>query len=73
MWNNSMSLFGSLAGDCSILQRRLQKQNSTQQPFRGGNLSGEAASAGEFLCENLKNIHANLNHLTWRSKTGGKG
>lgn len=34
MWNNSMSLFGSLAGDCSILQRRLQKQNSTQQPFR---------------------------------------
>ena len=26
--------FRSLAGDCSILQRRLQKQNSTQQPFR---------------------------------------
>lgn len=26
--------FRKLAGDCSILQRRLQKQNSTQQPFR---------------------------------------
>ena len=26
-----------------------------------------------FLCENLKNVHANLNHLTWQAKQVAKG
>ena len=26
-----------------------------------------------FLCENLKNLHANLNHLTWQAQQVTKG
>ena len=38
-----------------------------------GNLSIEAPGRDNFLCENLKNIHANLNHLTWQAKQVAKG
>lgn len=32
-----------------------------------GNLSVEFPKEYNFLCENLKNLHANLNHLTWQA------
>ena len=38
-----------------------------------GNLSVQPPSRENFLCENLKNIHANLNHLTWQAKQVAKG
>ena len=38
-----------------------------------GNLSIEAPGRDNFLCDNLKNIHANLNHLTWQAKQVAKG
>lgn len=38
-----------------------------------GNLSVKTPPRDNFLCENLKNIHANLNHLTWQAKQVAKG
>ena len=38
-----------------------------------GNLSVEAPPRENFLCKNLKNIHANLNHLSWQAKQVAKG
>lgn len=38
-----------------------------------GNLSVNAPGRENPLCENLKNIHANLNHLTWQAKQVAKG
>lgn len=38
-----------------------------------GNLSTPPPSRENFLCENLKNIHANLNHLTWQAKQVARG
>lgn len=38
-----------------------------------GNLSVEPPPRENFLCENLKNIHANLNHLTWQAKQVASG
>lgn len=38
-----------------------------------GNLSVQPPPRENFLCENLKNIHANLNHLTWQAKQVAKG
>lgn len=38
-----------------------------------GNLSVEFPKEYNFLCENLKNLHANLNHLTWQAQQAAKG
>lgn len=38
-----------------------------------GNLSVEFPKEYNFLCENLKNLHANLNHLTWQAQQVAKG
>lgn len=38
-----------------------------------GNLSVEFPMEYNFLCENLKNLHANLNHLTWQAQQVTKG
>lgn len=38
-----------------------------------GNLSVESPGRDNPLCENLKNIHANLNHMTWQAKQVAKG
>lgn len=38
-----------------------------------GNLSIEFPKEYNFLCENLKNLHANLNHLTWQAQQVAKG
>ena len=38
-----------------------------------GNLTVEFPEEYNFLCENLKNLHANLNHLTWQAQQVTKG
>lgn len=38
-----------------------------------GNLSVEIPKEYNFLCENLKNLHANLKHLTWQAQQVTKG
>lgn len=38
-----------------------------------GNLSVEPPARENFLCQGLKAIHANLNHLTWQAKQVAKG
>ena len=47
------------------------KQCSTE--LAKGNLSEFNPSRDNFLCDNLKNIHANLEHLTWQAKQVAKG
>lgn len=37
-----------------------------------GKLSVSVPPRDNFLCKNLKNIHANLNHLTWQAKQAPK-
>ncbi len=39
----------------------------------GGNLSGVYPARENMLCTNLKNLHANLNHLTWQAKQVAAG
>ncbi len=74
MWNNSMNLFGSLAGDCSILQRRLQKQNSTQSSLFERKSVGATASAGEFFVRKFKKKYpCKSKSSDLAGKTGGKG
>lgn len=38
-----------------------------------GNLSVEFPKEYNYLCENLKNLHSNLNHLTWQAQQVAKG
>jgi diguanylate cyclase (GGDEF)-like protein len=38
-----------------------------------GNLSVEPPERDNFLCANLKNMHATLNHLTWQAKQVASG
>lgn len=38
-----------------------------------GNLSVTFPDKYNFLCENLKNLHSNLNHLTWQAQQVAKG
>ena len=73
MWNNSMNLFGSLAGDCSIFAKTFTETKQYASSLSRGNLSVQPPPRENFLCENLKNIHANLNHLTWQAKQVAKG
>lgn len=38
-----------------------------------GNLSVSFPDKYNFLCENLNNLHSNLNHLTWQAQQVAKG
>ena len=71
---------GELSEPYRDLGRGLQyMQNSVNElvaysaELSKGNLSVEFPTEYNFLCENLKNLHANLNHLTWQAKQVAKG
>lgn len=51
----------------------VQEMKSYSAALSKGNLSVAVPGRENFLCENLKNIHANLNHLTWQAKQVAKG
>lgn len=55
------------------LDQAVQEMKAYSEALSRGNLSVTAPGRENFLCENLKNIHANLNHLTWQAKQVTKG
>ena len=56
-----------------FLQRAIEEMLTYSADLSQGNLSGFYPSADNFLCVNLKNLHANLNHLTWQAKQVASG
>lgn len=55
------------------LDQAVKEMKRYSSALSKGNLSVEVPDRDNFLCENLKNIHANLNHLTWQAKQVAKG
>lgn len=65
--------FQKLGLGLNYLEQAVTEMKQYSAALSKGNLSVEAPSRENFLCENLKNIHANLNHLTWQAKQVAKG
>ena len=65
--------FRKLGMGLQYLDRAVQEMKRCSAALSKGNLSEFHPSRDNFLCENLKNIHANLNHLTWQAKQVAKG
>ena len=65
--------FQKLGMGLQYLNRAVQEMKRCSAALSKGNLSEFTPSRDNFLCENLKNIHANLNHLTWQAKQVAKG
>lgn len=55
------------------LDQAVEEMKRYSAALSRGNLSVDVPGRENFLCENLKNIHANLNHLTWQAKQVAKG
>lgn len=55
------------------LDKAVREMKDYSAALSTGNLSAAPPSRDNPLCENLKNIHANLNHLTWQAKQVAKG
>lgn len=55
------------------LEKAVKEMKAYSAALSTGNLSACYPSRDNPLCENLKNIHANLNHLTWQAKQVAKG
>ena len=65
--------FLKLGMGLQYLDKAVKEMKHYSTEISKGNLSIEAPGRDNFLCENLKNIHANLNHLTWQAKQVAKG
>lgn len=65
--------YRKLGRGLQFLEKSVQELKSSTAALSRGNLSAFAPSRDNPLCENLKNIHANLNHLTWQAKQVAKG
>ena len=65
--------FQKLGKGLQYLNHAVQEMKHCSAALSKGNLSEFTPSRDNFLCENLKNIHANLNHLTWQAKQVAKG
>lgn len=55
------------------LDQAVQELKAYSAALSVGNLSDCSPSRDNPLCENLKNMQANLNHLTWQAKQVAKG
>ena len=55
------------------LDKAIHEMEDYSAALSMGVLSDATPSRENRLCENLKNIHANLNHLTWQAKQVAKG
>ena len=56
-----------------FLESAVREMKDYSAALSKGRLSAKVPARDNFLCENLKNIHANLNHLTWQAKQVAKG
>lgn len=65
--------YRKLGQGLQYLENAIVEMKSYAEALSRGNLSVDTPPRDNFLCENLKNIHANLNHLTWQAKQVAKG
>lgn len=65
--------FQKLGKGLQYLDQIIQEMKSYSASLSRGTLSTIPPSRENPLCDNLKNIHANLNHLTWQAKQVAKG
>lgn len=65
--------FQKLGMGLQFLDHAIQEMKQCSTALAKGNLSEFTPSRDNFLCANLKNIHANLEHLTWQAKQVAKG
>lgn len=65
--------FKKLGMGMQFLEQTVTELKEYSAALSSGNLSVEPPSRENFLCENLKTIHSNLNHLTWQAKQVAKG
>ena len=65
--------FQKLGMGLQFLDHAIQEMKQCSAALSKGNLSEFKPSRDNFLCDNLKNIHANLEHLTWQAKQVAKG
>lgn len=65
--------FQKLGMGLQFLDHAVQEMKQCSAALSKGNLSEFKPSRDNFLCDNLKNIHANLEHLTWQAQQVAKG
>ena len=65
--------YQKLGKGLAFLQQAVEEMLAYTEDLSRGNLSGAYPSRDNFLCVNLKNLHANLNHLTWQAKQVASG
>ena len=65
--------FQKLGMGLKFLDKAVREMKAYSAALSRGDLSSIMPARDNFLCENLKNIHANLNHLTWQAKQVAKG
>lgn len=65
--------YQKLGQGLQFLEHSVSEMRTYSDSLSRGNLSVPTPSRDNFLCENLKSIHANLNHLTWQAKQVAKG
>ncbi len=56
-----------------FLEQAVTEMKAYSAALSRGDLSAPTPARDNFLCENLKNIHADLKHLTWQAKQVAKG
>ena len=65
--------FRKLGMGLQYLDKAVSEMKEYSKALAVGNLSVTPPGRENFLCENLKNIHSNLNHLTWQAKQVARG
>ena len=65
--------FRDLGEGLNFLRDSVEEMKRYAADLSRGNLSVEPPPRENFLCQGLKSIHANLNHLTWQAKQVAKG
>lgn len=65
--------FRKLGEGMEYLRKEVEEMRAYASELSKGNLSGGYPSRDNFLCADLKNLHANLNHLTWQAKQVAAG
>lgn len=65
--------FRKLGRGLQFLQHAVEEMLDYSAALSQGNLSAKSPGMDNLLCVNLKNLHANLNHLTWQAKQVAAG
>ena len=65
--------FVKLGKGLQYLEHAIKEMRTYSEALSRGNLSCTIPARDNPLCANLKNIHSNLNHLTWQAKQVAKG